>query len=127
MELESSRYDIITIMADTVTLSQSAYKNITQRLSRLEKALSYVVGKIDIEPPEGTEAWWEWSDKKALEDLKKGDYYELRSREDINDFFKHSDDEEYVYHKFHHKSKSAKAIHSAKDSKKAPETASALV
>ncbi len=65
---------------------------------------------FEKEPQEGTQAWWERSDKQAHEDIKKGDYYTLKNKKDIGDFFRHINDDKYVFNKFHHKSKKTNSI-----------------
>lgn len=92
-------------MSNTVTLSQSAYNKLLNRLSLVENLLKHLISKLDIEPPEGSDDWWDWAHKKGLEDMKKGEYYELKSKNDIDDFFNHIDDDTYVFDKFHHKGK----------------------
>lgn len=93
-------------MSQVIQLSKSQFDTLLERLSRLEKTVSQLLEKVG-EPPYGSDEWWDWSDKTALKEAEKGEYYELKSKEDIKDFFKNIDDEKYVYHKFHHKSKKA--------------------
>ncbi|MDH7476225.1 MAG: hypothetical protein QHH09_02000 [Microgenomates group bacterium] len=61
-------------MSNTITLSQSAYKQLLERLINVEKKLSDLLEKIEREPVYGTDEWWDWSDKKAVADIKKGNY-----------------------------------------------------
>jgi len=67
-------------MANTVTLTQSTYKELLNRLSRLEKMVISLLEKFDQEPPSGTDAWWEWAIKKGKEDIKKGQYVEITTK-----------------------------------------------
>lgn len=94
-------------MNQVIQLSQSQFETLLERLSRLEKMVAKLLKKE--EPAEGTDEWWKLSDKEAMEDIKKGEYYELKNKEDIKNFFKHIGDDEYVYHKFHHKGKKTKS------------------
>ncbi|OGK10470.1 hypothetical protein A2767_01375 [Candidatus Roizmanbacteria bacterium RIFCSPHIGHO2_01_FULL_35_10] len=75
-------------MNNTVTLSQSAYKELLVRISKLEKMLGTLLEKFEQEPPYGSDKWWDWSIKKGKEDIKKGDFYELRNKKEVADFFK---------------------------------------
>lgn len=75
-------------MANTVTLSQPAYKELLNRLSRLEKMVVSLVEKFEQEPPYGTDAWWDWSIKKSKEAIKKGEYVEITTKQQLNDYFK---------------------------------------
>lgn len=95
-------------MSQVIQLSKSQFETLLERLNRLEKTVTKLLEKAG-EPPYGSAEWWEWSDNKALREVEKGEYYELKSKEDIKDFFKHIDDEEYVYNSFHHKSKKTAA------------------
>lgn len=75
-------------MANTITLTQTAYKELLNRLSKLEKMMATLLEKLkEEEPPYGTEAWWEWSIKKGKEDIKKGRYTTLKTHKDIDRFF----------------------------------------
>lgn len=90
----------------TVTAEVQLLQNVLIRLDKLTKDIETIKEKLfEMEPEYGSDAWWEWSDKKGMEDYKKGDYFELRDEADVKDFFKHIDDEQYVYNTFHAKSK----------------------
>jgi len=75
-------------MSNSITLSQSAYKELLSRINHLEKMVASLMKKFEQEPPYGTDAWWDWSIKKSEEDIKKGDYYELRDKKELDSFFK---------------------------------------
>ena len=96
-------------MKQTISLPKSDYERLVNRVKALEKTVHDLVAKLkdtlDIEPPYGSDAWWEWSNKKGLEDIKKGDYYEMKNQKELKDFLSHTDDEDYIYNTFHHKSK----------------------
>lgn len=59
-------------MANNVTLSKQQYENLTGLIRALEKKIDTFLEKVDFEPPYGSDEWWEWSDKKAMEDVKAG-------------------------------------------------------
>ena len=94
-------------MSQVIQLSKSQFESLLERINRLEKMVASLMYKKK-EPPYGSDEWWEWSDKEALKDIKKGDYFELKDKEAIMDFFEHSSDQKYVYDKFHHQSKETK-------------------
>lgn len=49
-------------------------------LSQIQRDLADVKKKVeDLEPAYGSDAWWKWSDKKAVEDIKAGRYTTVRS------------------------------------------------
>lgn len=59
-------------MNQVVQLSQEQFEALLKRLSRLESLMAKFLEKEDF--PEGSDKWWELSDKEALEDIKKGHY-----------------------------------------------------
>jgi hypothetical protein len=61
-------------MANTVTLTQPAYKELLDRLTRLEKIVVSLLEKFEKEPTYGSNEWWKYSIKKGEEDIKKGNY-----------------------------------------------------
>lgn len=70
-------------MAQTITLTQSAYKDLIERLSRIEKSLSRLMASQKKEPPYGTNAWWEWSDKQAMNEMKKENTIAVHSKKEM--------------------------------------------
>jgi hypothetical protein len=73
-------------MAQTVTLTQSAYKDLLTRLTNLERMVSNLVHQIDVEPKYGSDEWWEWSDKRAMEDIKKGNTIAFDSAKEMVEY-----------------------------------------
>jgi len=56
-------------------------------LSQIQKDLADVKKKIeDLEPIYGSDAWWKWSDKKAMEDIKTGRYTTVGSKKELSKF-----------------------------------------
>lgn len=70
-------------MASTVTITRSEFNRLTERLNRLEQSLNVFVEWLGNEPPIGTDQWWEWSDRKALLDVRKGNYSSFDSAEEM--------------------------------------------
>jgi len=75
-------------MSNTVTLSQSAYKELLARMNRLEKMIATLLERFEQEPPYGSDAWWDWSIKKGKEAIKKGEYVEITTQKQLDDVFK---------------------------------------
>ena len=60
-------------MAQTMTVPAKTFEEILSRLDKLTKEVHAVKAKLfESEPPYGSNEWWEWSDKKAMEDIKAG-------------------------------------------------------
>ncbi|GIW64692.1 MAG: hypothetical protein KatS3mg092_0625 [Patescibacteria group bacterium] len=75
-------------MANTITLTQSSYKELLNRLSRLEKMVATLLEKFEKEPTYGSDEWWYYSIKKGEEDIKKGNYKVFDSSKDLKKYLK---------------------------------------
>ncbi len=75
-------------MANTVILSESAYKKLVNRLSHLERVVMDLVEKFGQEPPEGTDAWWERAHKMGMDAKKNGQYTRIKTKTELKNFFK---------------------------------------
>lgn len=70
-------------MAQAITVPAKTFEEILVRLDKLTRDVHAIKIKLfDKEPPYGSEQWWEWSDKKALEDIEKGRVVEFKSAEE---------------------------------------------
>ena len=69
-------------MSQTIQISQTKYEELLTRMARLESMVAKLLEKGD-KPAEGTDAWWELSDKKALEDIKKGRYTVVHDKKEL--------------------------------------------
>lgn len=70
-------------MANTVTIDTKTINLILDRLEKLARDVNAIrVGLIEKEPPYGSNEWWEWSDKKALNEIKAGKGIQFNSAED---------------------------------------------
>ena len=75
-------------MNQTITVSQETIEEILTRIDRLTREIKAIRTKLfEEEPPYGSDEWWEWSDKKSIEDYKKGRYTVIRSKKELNEFF----------------------------------------
>lgn len=60
-------------MNQTVAVSQKAIEEILTRLDKLTQEVRTIKKRLfEEEPAYGSNEWWEWSDKKAQEDIKAG-------------------------------------------------------
>ncbi len=76
-------------MNQTVIVPQKAIETILSRLDELSKEIKFIKSRLtQEEPPYGSEAWWHWSDTKALEDVKKGNYTTIKSKKGLDVYFK---------------------------------------
>ncbi len=74
----------INSMAQTVTLDIKTIERIFTEFARLHKDMAELKEKLlDKEPPYGSDEWWEWSDRKAREDIKEGRYKTFSNAEDL--------------------------------------------
>ena len=60
-------------MNQTITVSEKTIEEIFARLDMLTKNVRAINIKLsEGEPPYGSDAWWKWSDEKALKEIKAG-------------------------------------------------------
>ena len=60
-------------MAQTITVPTKTFEEILSRLDQLTKEVRAIKTRLfESEPAYGFDEWWEWSDKKAMEDIKAG-------------------------------------------------------
>lgn len=60
-------------MNQTITISSKTTEEILARLDKLTKEVKAIKTKLFEEgPPYGSDEWWEWSDKKALKEIRAG-------------------------------------------------------
>ncbi|MDO8570216.1 MAG: hypothetical protein Q7R97_01365 [Candidatus Daviesbacteria bacterium] len=71
-------------MAQTMTVPVKTFEEILTRLDQLTREVHTIKVKLfESEPPYGSDEWWEWSDKKAMEDIKVGRFVELKNKEEL--------------------------------------------
>ncbi|OGG26558.1 hypothetical protein A2960_03685 [Candidatus Gottesmanbacteria bacterium RIFCSPLOWO2_01_FULL_39_12b] len=61
---------------------------ILSSLEELKREVSQVKAKLEEAPSYGSEEWWDWSDKQAMEDIKAGRYKTFKS---VKELTKHLD------------------------------------
>lgn len=60
-------------MNQTITVSSKTIDEILARLDRLTREVKTIKTRLfEEEPPYGSDEWWEWSDKKALKEIRAG-------------------------------------------------------
>lgn len=76
-------------MNQTITISPKTIEEILTRLDNLTKEVKAIKTKLSEEEPlYGSDEWWEWSDKKALEEIKAGKGIKIHNKKELNAFFK---------------------------------------
>ncbi len=94
-------------MRNTIPVSQQQIEEMSNRIAHIERMVGQLLEKIGAmtmsdealaqryketyvyeegEPEYGTAAWWEWSDTKAMEDIKHGRYTTLKTEEELQTF-----------------------------------------
>lgn len=72
----------------TITISSKTIEEILARLDKLTREVRAIKSKLfEEEPTYGSDEWWEWSDKKALEDIKHGRYTDIKNKKELKEFF----------------------------------------
>lgn len=70
-------------MAQTMTVPVKTFEEVLSRLDTLARDVAAIkVRLFEQEPLYGSKEWWEWSDKKAIEDIKTGKGIKFDSAED---------------------------------------------
>lgn len=75
-------------MTQTITVPTKTFEEILARLDKLTKDVHAIKAKLFTEePPYGSSEWWEWSDRKAMEDIKEGRFTTIHNKKELNAFF----------------------------------------
>lgn len=76
-------------MNQAIAVSPKTIQEILIRLDSLTKEVRAIKSKIfGQEPPYGSDEWWEWSDKKALQEIKEGKGTTIHNKKELDAFFK---------------------------------------
>ncbi len=71
----------------TVTVPAKTFEKILSRLDLLTQEVADIKARLfEKEPRYGSSEWWEWSDKKAKEDIKAGRYVTLHSAKEAQEY-----------------------------------------
>lgn len=69
-------------MSQTMAVSAKTFEEILSRLDQLTREVHAIKVKLfEGEPPYGSNEWWEWSDRKAMKDIKVGKIVKFDSAE----------------------------------------------
>ncbi|MBI2327746.1 hypothetical protein HYU92_05515 [Candidatus Curtissbacteria bacterium] len=72
----------------TVT-SQKTLETILDRLDKLTKEVQFIKERItEVEPPYGSDIWWQWSDARAIKSIREGKGTTIRNKRELDEFFK---------------------------------------
>lgn len=75
-------------MSNTITVPTSFIDTVLKKLDHLEKTVARLASALEEkEPPYGSDAWWEWSNKKGLQEIREGKGLVLRDKKEIDAFF----------------------------------------
>lgn len=74
-------------MANTITLSKSAYEDIINRLHRLEEMMNDLM-EVFKQPRYGSDEWWDKVNRDGFEDIKKGRYKSFKSMKEMVKYLK---------------------------------------
>lgn len=78
-------YNFFTMQ--TMTVPTKTFEEILSRLDQLTKEVHVIRVKLfESEPPYGSNEWWEWSDRKAMEDIKAGRFVELKNKGELKTY-----------------------------------------
>lgn len=70
----------------TVMVPTKTFEKILSRLDELGRAVEAINEKLESAPRYGSHEWWEWSNKKAQEDIDKGRYTTLRNKNELQKY-----------------------------------------
>lgn len=73
----------------TMIVPTKTFEKILSRLDLLTQEITDIKTRLfEKEPPYGSDEWWEWSDKKAMEEIKQGKGTVLHNKKELKEFFK---------------------------------------
>lgn len=76
-------------MNQVVTVSTKTVDEILTRLDTLTREVKAIKAKLFKEEPlYGSKEWWEWSDKKALEEVRRDEGTKISNKKELDAFFK---------------------------------------
>lgn len=73
----------------TVTVPAKTFEKILSRLDQLTQDVQAIKSSFfGKEPPYGSDEWWEWSNIKALQEVRAGKGTTLHNKKELKEFFK---------------------------------------
>ena len=88
-------------MAQSVSIDAKTIQRILSELNKLRKDIAVIKEKLS-ESVYGSEKWWGEAVREGKEEIQSGDYYELRDKKELKDFFKNIRTDA-SNEKYHHK------------------------
>lgn len=74
-------------MTQVVSIDAKITKDLLSLLRELKQQIVRLNERLDAAPPYGSNEWWEWSEKKADEDVKMGRVSAvLRNKNELQEF-----------------------------------------
>ena len=74
---------------NTVTIPTKSIEQILIRLDTLTQEIKVIKARLfEKEPEYGSDAWWKWSDKKAIAEIKAGKGTRITNKKELDAFFK---------------------------------------
>lgn len=76
-------------MSQTITVTPKTIEAIVEQLTNLTKEVKAIKAKLfEEEPLYGSDEWWEWSDKKAIEEIGAGKGIKISNKKELSEFFR---------------------------------------
>ena len=72
-------------MADVVYIPEKKLDKILSILDSLKVEIKELKSKREKEPLYGSDKWWEWSDRKSLQDIKAGRYKVFHTPDELHE------------------------------------------
>ena len=70
----------------TITIPAKTLEKILSRLDSLNRRVEALNEKLEGVPTYGSDAWWEWSNAKALEEIKQGKGTVIHNKKELDQF-----------------------------------------
>lgn len=70
----------------TVTVDAKTFEKILSKLDHLSRAVEAINEKLEGALLYGSNEWWEWSNKKAQEDIRNGRYTALHNKKELQKY-----------------------------------------
>ncbi len=70
----------------TITIPAKTFEKILSKLDFLVREIALLNEKLEGAPPYGSTEWWEWSNKKAQEEIKNGRYTSLHNKKELQQY-----------------------------------------
>lgn len=73
-------------MTQVIAVDTKIANDLLSLLRELKEQVVRLNEKLELEPIYGSNEWWNWSDKKAKEDIKAGRYITLHSAKEAQEY-----------------------------------------